>query len=83
MTKFDHPENELSRLSQYLVEKDTIENLLRTINRTVKFITEAQLGYIQNELQYILEQLNINEDEFEQAYAKFQQNQAVSEEARP
>ena len=83
MTKFDHPENELSRLSQYLVEKDNYrEPIENYVNRTVKFITEAQLGYIQNELQYILERLNINEDEFEQAYAKFQQNQAVSEEAR-
>ena len=76
-------ENELSRLSQYLVEKDNYrEPIENYVNRTVKFITEAQLGYIQNELQYILEQLNINEDEFEQAYAKFQQNQAVNEEAR-
>lgn len=83
VTKFDHPENELSRLSQYLVEKDNYrEPIENYVNRTVKFITEAQLGYIQNALQYILEQLNINEDEFEQAYAKFQQNQAVSEEAR-
>lgn len=83
VTKFDHPENELSRLSQYLVEKDNYrEPIENYVNRTVKFITEAQLGYIQNELQYILEQLNINEDEFEQAYAKFQQNQAVNEEAR-
>ncbi|MEB6746372.1 dynamin family protein [Staphylococcus haemolyticus] len=83
VTKFDHPENELSRFSQYLVEKDNYrEPIENYVNRTVKFITEAQLGYIQNELQYILEQLNINEDEFEQAYAKFQQNQAVSEEAR-
>lgn len=83
VTKFDHPENELSRLSQYLVEKDNYrEPIENYVNRTVKFITEAQLGYIQNELQDILEQLNINEDEFEQAYAKFQQNQAVSEEAR-
>lgn len=83
VTKFDHPENELSRLSQYLVEKDNYrEPIENYVNRTVKFITEAQLGYIQNELQYILEQLNINEDEFEQAYAKFLQNQAVSEEAR-
>lgn len=83
VTKFDHPENELSRLSQYLVEKDNYrEPIENYVNRTVKFITEAQLGYIQNELQYILEQLNINEDEFEQAYAKFQQNQAISEEAR-
>ncbi|WP_415427070.1 dynamin family protein [Staphylococcus borealis] len=83
VSKFDHPENELSRLSQYLVEKDNNREAIEDyVNRTVKFITEAQLGYIQNELQDILEQLNINEDEFEQAYAKFQQNQAVSEEAR-
>ncbi|MCH4392139.1 MULTISPECIES: dynamin family protein [Staphylococcus] len=83
VTKFDHPENELSRLSQYLIQNDNYREPIEDyVNRTVKFITEAQLGYIQNELQDILEQLNINEDEFEQAYAKFQQNQAVSEEAR-
>ncbi|WP_210129955.1 dynamin family protein [Staphylococcus sp. GDX8P54P] len=83
VSKFDHPENELSRLSQYLIEKDNNREAIEDyVNRTVKFITEAQLGYIQNERQDILEQLNINEDELEQAYAKFQQNQAVSEEAR-
>lgn len=83
VSKFDHPENELSRLSQYLIEKDNNREAIEDyVNRTVKFITEAQLGYIQNERQDILEQLNINEDEFEQAYAKFQQNQVVSEEAR-
>ena len=41
---------------QYLVEKDNYrEPIENYVNRTVKFITEAQLGYIQNELQYILE----------------------------
>ena len=41
MTKFDHPENELSRL-QYLVEKDNYrEPIENYVNRTVKFITEA------------------------------------------
>lgn len=51
VSKFDHPENELSRLSQYLVEKDNNREAIEDyVNRTVKFITEAQLGYIQNEL---------------------------------
>ncbi|MGA4513687.1 dynamin family protein [Staphylococcus caledonicus] len=83
VSKFDHPENELQQLSDYLVEKDHHrESIEDYVNRTVKFITEAQLGYIQNELQDILDQLNINEDEFEQAYAQFNQNQAISEEAQ-
>ena len=33
-------------------------------------------------MQSILEYLNIEEDEFEQAYLNFQQTQAVSEEAQ-
>ncbi|PTE68478.1 dynamin family protein, partial [Staphylococcus devriesei] len=83
VSKFDHPKNELQQLSDYLVEKDHHrESIKDYVNRTVKFITEAQLGYIQNELQDILDQLNINEDEFEQAYAQFNQNQAISEEAQ-
>ncbi|PTF04646.1 dynamin family protein [Staphylococcus devriesei] len=83
VSKFDHPDNELQQLSDYLVEKDCQrESIKDYVNRTVKFITEAQLGYIQNELQDILDQLNINENEFEQAYAQFNQNQAISEEAQ-
>ncbi|MCI2773043.1 dynamin family protein [Staphylococcus petrasii] len=83
VSKFDHPENEINQLSDYLVDKDNHREPIEDyVKRTVKFITDAQLGYIQNEIQDILEELNINEDEFEQAYSKFQQNQAVSEEAR-
>ncbi|UDI78271.1 dynamin family protein [Staphylococcus taiwanensis] len=83
VSKFDHPENQINELSDYLVDKDKHRELIDDyVQRTVNFITETQLGYIQNEIQDILEQLNINEDEFEQDYAKFKQNQTVSEEAR-
>ena len=41
-----------------------------------------QLAYIQNEIQDILDTLDIEEEGFEQAYVKFQQNQEVSEEAQ-
>lgn len=43
---------------------------------------EHPMAYIQNELQDILDTLDIEEDYFEEAYIKFQQNQEVSEEAK-
>ena len=41
-----------------------------------------QYTYIQNEMQSILDTLQINEDQFEEAYIQFQQNQEVSAEAQ-
>ena len=52
------------------------------VNRTIQFITDAQYTYIQNEMQSILDTLQINEDQFEEAYIQFQQNQEVSAEAQ-
>ncbi len=60
--KFDHPENELEVLSSYLISLDqhreTIEDYT---SRTVEYITEAQLDYIQSEIQEVLEDLGIEE----------------------
>ena len=52
------------------------------VNRTIQFITDAQYIYIQNEMQSILDTLQINEEQFEEAYIQFQQNQEVSAEAQ-
>lgn len=83
VSKFDHPKNQLDELSDYLVHMDNHrESVEDYVDRTVDFITEAQLAYIQNEIQDILETLDIEENGFEQAYIKFQQNQEVSEEAQ-
>lgn len=83
VSKFDHPENQIDDLSEYLLYLDKNREPMETyVERTVSFITDAQLSYIQNEMQSILEYLNIEEDEFEQAYLNFQQTQAVSEEAQ-
>ena len=60
-------------------QRESVEDY---VNRTIDFITEAQLAYIQNEIQDILDTLDIEEEDFEQAYMKFQQNQEVSEEAQ-
>lgn len=83
VSKFDHPENELEALSSYLVSLDqhreTIEDYT---SRTVEYITEAQLDYIQSEIQEVLEDLGIEEAEFEQAFLNSQQHQAISEEAQ-
>lgn len=82
VSKFDHPENQIKQLSDYLLYLDeNRESMEDYIERTVSFITDAQLSYIQNEMQSILEYLNI-EEEFEQAYLNFQQTQSVSEEAQ-
>lgn len=83
VSKFDHPENQIDELSNYLVEMDNNrESVEDYVHRTVEFITDAQLAYIQNEIQDILDTLDIEEEGFEQAYIKFQQNQEVSEEAQ-
>ncbi|KDE96248.1 dynamin family protein [Staphylococcus sp. TE8] len=83
VSKFEHPENQINELSDYLVQMDNHrESVEDYVNRTIDFITEAQLAYIQNEIQDILDTLDIEEEDFEQAYMKFQQNQEVSEEAQ-
>lgn len=83
VSKFEHPENQINELSDYLVQMDNHrESVEDYVNRTIDFITEAQLAYIQNEIQDILDTLDIEEEGFEQAYMKFQQNQEVSEEAQ-
>lgn len=83
VSKFDHPENELEALSNYLVALDQQRETLEDYTaRTVDYITEAQLDYIQSAIQDVLEDLGIEEDEFEQAFLNSQQHQAVSEEAQ-
>lgn len=83
VSKFEHPKNELHELSDFLVSIDLHrESVEDYVNRTVNFITDTQLAYIQNELQDILDTLDIEEDYFEETYIKFQQNQEVSEEAK-
>lgn len=83
VSKFEHPENQINELSDYLVQMDNHrESVEDYVNRTIDFITEAQLAYIQKEIQDILDTLYIEEEDFEQAYMKFQQNQEVSEEAQ-
>lgn len=83
VSKFEHPENQINELSDYLVQMDNHrESVEDYVNRTIDFITEAQLAYIKKEIQDILDTLDIEEEDFEQAYMKFQQNQEVSEEAQ-
>ena len=83
VSKFEHPENQINELSDYLVQMDNHREYVEDyVNRTIDFITEAQLAYIQKEIQDILDTLDIEEEDFEQAYMKFQQNQEVSEEAQ-
>lgn len=83
VSKFEHTENQINELSDYLVQMDNHrESVEDYVNRTIDFITEAQLAYIQKEIQDILDTLDIEEEDFEQAYMKFQQNQEVSEEAQ-
>ena len=63
-------QNQINELSDYLVQMDNHrESVEDYVNRTIDFITEAQLAYIQNEIQDIID---IEEEDFEQAYMKFQ-----------
>ena len=83
VSKFDHPQNEIDKLSNFLVFMDQHrESTKDYVNRTIQFITDAQYTYIQNEMQSILDTLQINEDQFEETYIQFQQNQEVSAEAQ-
>ncbi|MCG1737348.1 dynamin family protein [Staphylococcus epidermidis] len=83
VSKFDHPQNEIDKLSNFLVFMDQHrESTEDYVNRTIQFITDAQYIYIQNEMQFILDTLQINEEQFEEAYIQFQQNQEVSAEAQ-
>ncbi|MBF7017109.1 dynamin family protein [Staphylococcus durrellii] len=83
VSKFEHPNNEINALSAYLIEKDKHREALEDyVERIVKFITEEQLSYIQNEIQDTLTKLDIEEEDFDQAYINFQQHQEVSEEAQ-
>ncbi|WP_427707832.1 dynamin family protein [Staphylococcus parequorum] len=83
VSKYEHEYNEIDALSNYLIEKDTHrESIEDYVERIVKFITDEQLSYVQYEIQDILEQLDIFEADFDQAYLNFQQNQEVSEEAK-
>ncbi|MGW9857053.1 small GTP-binding protein [Staphylococcus hominis] len=83
VSKFDHPENQLHLFSDFLVEKDKQREPIEDfVTRTIDFINFTQLSYIQDHMQNILEELNINESEFEESYKQFQQNQVVSEEAQ-
>ena len=83
VSKYDHEYNEIDTLSNYLIEKDTHrESIEDYVERIVEFITDEQLSYIQYEIQDILDQLDIFEADFDQAYLNFQQNQEVSEEAK-
>jgi small GTP-binding protein len=72
VSKYEHPNNEINALSDYLVEKDSHrETLEHYVDRIVKFITDEQLSYIQNEIQDTLTQLDIEEEDFDQAYINF------------
>ncbi|WP_412520674.1 dynamin family protein [Staphylococcus simulans] len=83
VSKYDHPENQIDALSDFLIEQDTHrESMEDYIERITQFITDDQKSYIQAEMQDILANLDIEASQFDQAYLNFQQNQSVSEEAQ-
>lgn len=83
VSKFDHPNNQLHLFSEFLVGKDKLREPIEDfVTRIIEFIYRTQFSYIQEHMQNILDDLNINESEFEESYKQFQQNQAISEEAQ-
>lgn len=83
VSKFDHPNNQLHLFSEFLVRKDKLREPIEDfVTRIIEFIHRTQLSYIQEHIQNILDDLNINESEFEESYKQFQKNQAISEEAQ-
>ncbi|MDH5138676.1 dynamin family protein [Staphylococcus cohnii] len=83
VSKFEHEHNQIQALSDYLIDKDQHrESMSDYVERTINFITDEQLSFIQHEIQAILTELDIFEADFDQAYLNFQQHQQVSEEAK-
>lgn len=52
------------------------------VARMKQFIHQHQLNYLQHEMDEILERLNIEATQFDQAYQSHQQNEMISEEAQ-
>ncbi|UXV33923.1 dynamin family protein [Staphylococcus sp. IVB6181] len=83
VSKYEHPENQIDALSDFLIEQDNNrESMEDYIERITQYITEDQKSYIQSEMQDILANLDIDAEQFDQVYLNFQQNQSVSEEAQ-
>src|SRR5699024_785728 len=81
ISKFEHEHNQIQALSDYLIDKDQHrESMADYVERTVYYITDEQLSFIQHEIQTILNALNIFKEDSDQASLRYQQPQQVSEE---
>lgn len=83
ITKFDHPYNQFDQLRAFIMEQDQHREAVETyVARMKQFIHQHQLDYLQHEMDEILEHLNIEAAQFDQAYQTHQQNESMSEEAQ-
>ncbi|REH98621.1 dynamin family protein [Staphylococcus felis] len=83
VSKYDDVHNQLDSLKSFIHEQDNKRETIESyVNRITQLITSKQSQYLDDEMDTILDQLNIEAQEFEQAYSTYQQNEAVSEEAQ-
>ncbi|QHW37224.1 GTP-binding protein [Staphylococcus ursi] len=83
ITKFEHPQNQFDELRAFIIEQDQHREAVEDyVARMKQFIHQHQLDYLQHEMDGILEQLNIEATQFDQAYQSHQQNEMISEEAQ-
>lgn len=83
ITKFDHPQNQFDALRAFIMEQDQHREAVKDyVARMKQFIHQHQLNYLQHEMDEILERLNIEATQFDQAYQSHQQNEMISEEAQ-
>lgn len=83
ITKFEHPQNQFDALRAFIMEQDQHREAVKDyVARMKQFIHQHQLDYLQHEMDEILEQLNIEATQFDQAYQSHQQNEMISEEAQ-
>lgn len=83
ITKFEHPQNQFDALRAFIMEQDQHREAVKDyVARMKQFIHQHQLNYLQHEMDEILERLNIEATQFDQAYQSHQQNEMISEEAQ-
>lgn len=82
ITKYDHPHNQYNALQTFIHDQDQHrETVSDYVSRVSQLIKSEQSNYLENEMDSILERLNIQADEFDEAYQRHQHNQEVNQES--
>ncbi|QLK86169.1 dynamin family protein [Staphylococcus sp. 17KM0847] len=83
ITKFQHPENQLNALKNYIHTCDEQrESMEDYVSRMVQFIQSTQARYLSQQMAQCLERLNIEPEQFDKAFEQHLQQQSASNEAQ-